>query len=97
MEQKVFVGDKWGELRVLEVYPYKSSYRCKCRCEICGNIVVFTQSELCGTKRKTSCGCAKGMRIRGNPTLVKLLKTKAVLDNRTDEERREIMNKRFYK
>lgn len=97
MEQKVFVGDKWGELRVLEVYPYKGSYKCKCQCEICGNIVVFTQSELYGTKRKTSCGCAKGMRIRGNPTLVKLLKTKAVLDNRTKEEKQAIMNKRIYK
>lgn len=95
MEQKVFPGYKCGQLTVIDVYPANTgTFKCKCKCEICGNIIEVNQGRLCGTKKIKSCGCAKNIKIENSSYMVKLLQMKNILDKRTQEDRKRIIEER---
>ncbi len=55
-EQKVHVGDKFGDLEVEKIYT-GSATRCVCRCK-CGNTIDLFTSALIKRKNPT-CGCEK--------------------------------------
>lgn len=54
MENTVIVGNVYGGLTVIE--PVLGTKRCKCKCNLCGNIIELPECRITKCKR-VSCGC----------------------------------------